>query len=660
MNKTFSILLFGILLCAVWTTSARAETVTGPDGRLCVELTISNSQPTYSVTYDGKAILLSSPLGLVTNDADFSRSLQTVSAVSGKREEHYTLNRSKCSEVNYIANTLLWTLKNEKGQTFSIMFAVSNNDVAFRYEIPYQNDRASVRIDDELTGFRFPDGTTTFLTPQSHAMIGWKRSKPSYEEEYAYDAPMASRSFYGHGYTFPCLFRIGESGWALVSETGTDRNYCGCRLSDTQDGNLYSVEFPMMEENNGNGTISPAFSLPGSTPWRTITVGNTLKPIVETTAPWNTVSELYDVHPSISSSSFGKSTWSWIVWQDASMNWDDQVAYIDLAHTLGYKYILIDAGWDKQLGYEKMEKLIRYAQSQKVDVFLWYSSSGYWNDIVQTPVNIMDDPIARRRDMKWMQRLGVKGIKVDFWGGDKQETMRLYEDVFVDANEYGLMVICHGCTLPRGWERMFPNYVGSEAVLASENLVFSQHACDIEALATATHPFIRNAVGCMEWGGSFLNRRIGRGNQRGNHRRTTDCHELAQAVLFQNPIQNFAITPENLKPESEGGAPKVSLDFMKEVPTTWDKTCFIDGYPGRFVVLARGHEGKWYVAGNNAEKETKTLTLDLSGMFKKGDRAVLYSDRDDREPQRMEIKISNPKKVKVRMLSAGGFVIVSL
>lgn len=142
---------------------------------------------------------------------------------------------------------------------------------------------------------------------------------------------------------------------------------------------------------------------------------------------------------------------------------------------MGYEYVLIDNWWDTNIGRERMKDFIDYAHSKNVDVFLWYSSSGYWNDIVQGPTNYMDNPIIRKKEMKWLHNIGVKGIKVDFFGGDKQETMRLYEAILSDADDNGLMVIFHGCTLPRGWERMYPNYVGSEAVLASENLIFQQH-----------------------------------------------------------------------------------------------------------------------------------------------------------------------------------------
>ena len=478
-------------------------------------------------------------------------------------------------------------------------------------------------------------------------MIGWKRTKPSYEEEYKADAPLNARSQYGHGYTFPCLFRVGGDGWVLVSETGVDSHYCASHLSDATDG-LFTIAFPMPEENNGNGTVAPAFALPGATPWRTITVGETLKPIVETTVPWDVVKPLYETEHDYKP---GRGTWSWILWQDGSINYDDQVHYVDLAAAMGYEYVLIDNWWDTNIGYDRMEQLIKYAHSKGVDVFLWYSSSGYWNDIEQGPTNRMDTPIIRKREMKWLQSQGVKGIKVDFFGGDKQETMRLYEDILSDADDHGLMVIFHGCTIPRGWERMYPNYVGSEAVLASENLIFNQHFCDEEAFNATLHPFIRNTVGCMEFGGCFLNKRLNRGNDGGSIRRTTDVFQLATTVLFQNPIQNFALAPGNLT-----DAPQLCLDFMKQIPTTWDETRFIDGYPGKYVVLARRHADTWYVAAINAGKETLKLKLTLPMLA--GETVSFYSDDKQQQPQEKAVKIKADGSIQLVLQSQGGAVLV--
>ena len=641
-------ILFALALGAssIW---AQQATVSGPDNQLKVEVSVDNGNPFYSVTYKGKTILEKSPLGFVADIGDFSKGMTYVEQKSRSIEEDYKLDRIKHSEVKYQANELTVTLENADKKPIDVTFRVSDNDIAFRYEMPRYGETGSIVIEKEATGFDFPSYTTVFLTPQSTPMIGWKRTKPSYEEEYITDAPLTTHSQFGEGFTFPGLFRIGNDGWALVSETGVDSRYCASHLSDATPEGLFTIAFPMPEENNGNGTVAPGLALPGITPWRTITVGDNLKPIVETTVPWDVVKPLYTSEHTYQ---YGKGTWSWLVWQDASINYDDQVKFIDLAATMGFKYTLIDSWWDKNIGYDRMEELIKYAQSKNVDVFLWYSSSGYWNDIIQGPINKMDNPIERKKEMKWMKKLGVKGIKVDFFGGDKQETMRLYEAILSDADDYGLMVIFHGCTLPRGWERMHPNYVGSEAVLASENFVFSQHYDDVEAFNACLHPFIRNTVGCMEFGGSILNKRYNRTNDGGSIRKTTDAFQLATAVLFQNPIQNFAITPNNLT-----DAPQQALDFLKDVPTTWDETVFIDGYPGKYCVLARRHADKWYIAGINAEKEPLKLTLNLP-MLQKGDKIPFYSDTNDRLLQMKEKAIKKPSEVKVIIQPEGGIVLV--
>ena len=629
--------------------AAQSVSVNGPDGKL--QLTVScpsaNGEVSYAVTYNGKQMLESSPLGMETNVGDFYRGLQLKEHKVTALDTVYEQSRIKASHIHYRANELLCSFVNGEGKNVQITFRVSNNDVAFRYTLPREQGKGSVTVNSERTGFRFPSQTTTFLCPQSDAMIGWKRTKPSYEEEYKADAPMNERSGYGHGYTFPCLFKVGDDGWVLLSETGVDSRYCGSRLSDWDNG-VYRIAFPMPEENNGNGTVAPAFSLPGSTPWRTVTVGETLKPIVETTVPWDVVEPRYttthDYKP-------GRGTWSWILWQDGSINYDDQVRYVDLAAAMGYEYVLIDNWWDNNIGRDRMEQFIKYARSKGVEVFLWYSSSGYWNDIEQSPVNRMDNSIARKQEMRWLQSLGVKGIKVDFFGGDKQETLRLYEEILSDADDHGLMVIFHGCTLPRGWERMYPNYVGSEAVLASENLVFSQHFCDNEAFNATLHPFIRNAVGCMEFGGVFLNKRLNRGNDGGTIRRTTDIFQLATAVLFQNPIQNFALAPNNLT-----DAPQICLDFMKQVPTTWDETRFIDGYPGRYIVLARRHGNTWYIAAANATAEPLKLKLDLPMLA--GQEVSLYSDDKKMQSQLKLQKIKTDGSLQLTVQPQGGAVIV--
>lgn len=640
-------LLTCLFVWALLPAFARQALLMSPDTQLKVLVSLEQGMPVYSITYRDQTFVENSPLGLITTAGDFSKDMTWGGQREERIEKNYRETRLKRAKVHYVANELTCTFMNADSLPIEVVFRVSDRDVAFRYRLPRQAETGSVVVQEEKTAFRFPRHTTTFLCPQSDAMIGWKRTKPSYEEEYKADAPMNERSRYGHGYTFPCLFHLGDQGWVLVSETGVDSRYCASRLSDWTEEGGYQVAFPMAEENNGNGTVEPAFALPGSTPWRTITIGETLKPIVETTVPWDLVDPLY---ASEHTYRFGRGTWSWILWQDGSICEEDQKTFIDLAAAMGYEYVLIDNWWDTRIGRDRMESLVAYARSKQVDVFLWYSSSGYWNDIQQGPVNCMDQPIARKREMKWLRSLGVKGIKVDFFGGDKQETMRLYESILSDADDYGLMVIFHGCTLPRGWERMYPNYVGSEAVLASENLVFDQHFCDQEAFNACLHPFIRNTVGCMEFGGCFLNKRLNRTNDGGTIRRTTEGFQLATTVLFQNPIQNFALAPNNLTDASDA-----CIDFLKQVPTTWEETVFIDGYPGKYVVLARRHGDTWYVAALNAQKEPLKLRLSLP-MLRCGEKVKVYGDDPKRNAYAAERLLKQTEGVEWTLLPEGGAV----
>lgn len=625
--------------------AARQEVcLTNPEESLTLRVSVAEGAPLYSLALGEKILIEDSPLGLITDFADFSKCLNIESWKKGEKIIDYRLDRIKKSSVCDTASTLLITFVNTKGQKLQGEFVMTGNDLGFRYLIPQQDGYASTRVIRELTGFRIPDNSIAFLTPQSDAMIGWKRTKPSYEEEYIIDAPLNQKSAYGHGFTFPCLFRVGDDGWVLISETGVDRNYCASHLSDRNDG-VFSISFPMAEENNGNGTVEPGFVLPGATPWRTVTVGDKLKPIVETTIPWDLTEPVFTSDKAYSP---GKATWSWILWQDESINDKDLRTYAEFARDMGFEYTLIDNWWNSRLGRKGMEDLIRYCHEIGVEPLLWYSSSGYWNDIVQGPVNRMDNPRIRRKEMRWLQDNGVKGIKVDFFGGDKQETMRLYEDILSDADDFGIAVVFHGCTLPRGWEKMYPNYVGSEAVLASENLIFNQHFCDKEAENATLHPFIRNAVGAMEFGGTLLNHRLNRNNDGGNIRRTTDAFELATAVLFQSPQQNFALAPNNLK-----DAPAAAIEFMKTVPTRWDNIEFIDGYPGKYVILSRTNANTDYIAGINAQKEPMKVSIDIP----EGD-VVMLSDGKNGKLIRSMPKIKSGKKLTVTMQPDGGFVVI--
>jgi len=671
------IVLMMALALAVSSFGANEKRIDSPDGKVSVTVSDEGGKPQYAVTLNGQQVILPSPLGLKMNFADLTQGLTLKDCEVQTVEDEYLLHTTKQSQVKVVATEAVCHFTKDDRQVLDIFFHVTGRDVAFRYKIYSRRARGGETlvgvVESEASAFVLPDGTTTFLCPQSKPMGGFARTSPSYETSYTLDDE-AGKNGWGEGYTFPCLFKVqapptvskgasnagkprkksdvapsgAEGGaWILISETGTDGGYVGCRLLN-DGGTKYKIGFPQQGELNGIGSVTPGVSLPALTPWRTITIGETLAPIVETTVANDLVRPKYAPSKEYT---YGKGSWSWIIGMDSSCNFDEQKRYIDFSAAMGWRSVLIDAFWDRQIGYEKMAELARYGREKGVGIFLWYNSNGSWNDAPQTPIGKMDKSSTRRKEMAWMQQNGILGIKVDFFGGDKQPMMQLYEDILTDANEFGIQCIFHGCTLPRGWERMYPNYVASEAVLASENLHFGQGACDAEARNACTHTFIRNTVGSMDFGGSTLNKYYNADNQHGSIRRTSDVFALSTAVLFQSSVQHFAMAPNNLT-----DAPDWAVQFMKDVPTTWDEVKFIDGYPGKYVIMARRCGQRWYIAGINAQKEPVAIKLDLTTFFKKGAAITTYTD-DAQLNGAMRQMTFNAKPLAINIPENGGIVI---
>ena len=652
---------------------ANAQDAVSPDGLLKVSVSNDGGKAAYTVVYDGTTVIASSPLGLKTSIGDFTSDIKLDKVSEAKSvSEKYSLPNAKKSNIEYTANEVSYTftkefevrsrngVRKETRPVFDVVMHVDNNNVAFKYVVYPQGDRLACLVEQELTAYTMPEGTSTFLCPQMTPQGGFARTTPSYETYYEFDASMGKNG-QGRGFTFPALFRIEQPAapvkkgkvaepnnlWVMLNETNVGSNYCGSRIEYTST-NTYSIAYPEMTEFGGVGTSAPGLMLPGDTPWRTITVGRSLAPVAETTIQWDLVKPIYKASQEYK---YGRSAWSWIIRMDASCNFDEQKEYVDFAAAMGWEYLLVDAWWDREIGYERMEQLSKYAQSKGVGLFLWYNSNGYWNDAPQGPRGKMHTLIERRKEMAWLKKAGIKGLKIDFVGSDKQQTMQMYEEIMYDANEFGLMIIFHGCTIPRGWERMYPNFVACEAVRASENLAFGQYENDIEARNGTIHPVLRNSIGNMDFGGSTLNKHYSKNNERGTTRRTSDVYALATAILFQTPVQNFAMAPNNLT-----DAPAWAVDFMKAVPTSWDDVRFIDGYPGKYLVMARRTGDKWYLAAINAEEKPLVLNLNLD-LFEVGQELSLYSDDASLNGSVAPLKVNKKKVVKVTVPCNGGLVV---
>jgi hypothetical protein len=646
-----------LLPAVLW---AEETVLKSPNGQLAVRIDNQGGQLHYQVSLNGSVALEKSRLGLVTDYADFSRNLSWLDVKTSRIDTVRKMTRTKAATSHYVANCADVTLRSANGYDMVLTFRVADNDVAYRYSLMRQNrDRygnpKGCIILDECSSFRLPDSARAFISPQINPMTGWEKTKPSYEEDYLSEMPVAAKSQFGEGYIFPALFH-NEHNWVLLGETGVDSHYCGSHLKDWTVDCGYQIAFPNDDEWRGKTSGKPGLNVPGTTPWRTVTVGETLKPIVETTIAYDLVNPRYEATTDYLP---GRYTWSWLIWQDRSVNYDDQVRFIDLAASLGLEYCLVDNWWDQQIGRDRMEQLAAYARSKGVKLMLWYNSNGWWNDAPQTPRDCMNTAAARDREMAWLRSIGVAGIKVDFFGSDKQEAMSLYEDILTDANRYGLAVIFHGCTIPRGWEVMFPNYIASEACLASENVYFTEEHARSEAYELTMHPFVRNALGSFDWGGIILNKYMSRDNRSRHPRYTGDIFELASGVAIQTYVNCVALTP-NAAEET----PDFEKEFIRGMPTSWDEVRFLDGYPGRYVALARRSGDRWYIVAMNATDRVLELNLDMSSFGWNGSVRTCLRDLPAKKGERFmpaektTLKINKKGFTKIRLQPNGGTIIL--
>jgi hypothetical protein len=361
----------------------------------------------------------------------------------------------------------------------------------------------------------------------------------------------------------------------------------------------FKVGFPESVEHKENGAVNPVSTLPWETPWRIVTLSDNLGTLVESTLGTDLAK------PSVlKDDSFiqpGRSSWSWVLYKDDSIIYSVQKRFIDFSSDMGWEYCLIDVDWDSKIGYEKIGELADYAKGKNVNLIMWYNSAGDWNTAPYTPRDKMLTEESREVEFKRLRELGIKGIKVDFFGADGQSMMAYYQDILESAAKYGLIVNCHGSTLPRGWQRTYPNLVSMESIKGFEFVTFEQVNADLEAEHSTIIPFTRNIFDPMDFTPVCFS------EVPNITRKTTNSFELALSVIFLSGVQHYAEIPEGM-----AKVPVEIKQIMKDVPVDWEETKFIDGYPGDYVIIARRKDSVWYVAGINGNLNVKNISIDLS------------------------------------------------
>ena len=638
----------GVLLtcCAIvfYTTAYCSDSFTtkSPDGKVSAKVWLTGEgEPVYTVSHTGSTVLKQSRLGVVRSDGEFSSKL-TLDSVSAQQSvtDHYTLLHGKRLQCTYTGNKRVLYLKNSAAQAMEIIFQVSNDGVAFRYHFP-DNSSSPVTMYKEATTFHFDTSTKAFLQPCDDARIGWSFASPSYENYYQMDIPVGTVGPNQAGWVMPALFHFGKY-WISITETGLDTNYCGSRLSQFSPDGEYAIQFPEPQENKSGGPFLPTSTLPWYTPWRIIAVTDNLGALVESTIETDLAAPAqYDVSSWVQP---GIASWSWVILKDDSTVFDVQKEYIDFASKMHWNYCLIDALWDTQIGYEKIEQLAEYAKTKDVKVLLWYNSAGDWNTAPQTPRDRMLTRKSRRAEFQKLKKMGIGGVKVDFFGGDGQSFIQYYIDILKDAADYHLAVNFHGATFPRGWSRTYPNLVSMEAIRGEEYVTFGQFFADQQPSHCAMIPFTRNLFDPMDF------TPVNFSGIPHIKRRTTKGFELALSVLFTSGIQHIAETPAGMMMQKD-----FVQKYMSTVPFTWDDVKFVDGYPGKYVVLARRKADEWYIAGINGENSTRSVTLTASFVGKMSKGTLISDGNDANDLIKKNINLSHP--IHLTMQPYGGFVI---
>ena len=624
-------LIFLLFLLRFMTYAQNEWTAYSPDHAIQISLSNSNGKLSYQVLSGQEVLIQPSSLGIETSSGIFSNNLSFVKTSSKKIDEKYTLTIGKRKENHATANETSVVFKNENGGLLEVDLRAYNDGVAFRYQFPGKG--ADITVTNETTEFAVPTGGKVWFEPYS----------APYENVYTNGIAVGTNAKDSSGWAFPALFQTGNH-WLLLTESNVTRNYFSSHLQQNCENGVYKLALPAQREAKGTGNTSGAGPTPFTTPWRTIIIGKKLGAIVESNLVYhlsdpNIIGDVSWIKP-------GRASWSW--WSDhaSSKDFNKLKSFVDLAKQMGWEYSLVDANWNIMQG-GTVEELAKYAKTQNIGLILWYNSGGPHNTVTEQPRDIMSDPARRKEEFKKLRSWGVRGVKVDFFESDKQNVIQLYHDILTDAAKEHIFVDFHGCTVPKGWSRTYPNLMSMEAVRGAENYGWSKDFAQQAPQQNTIFTYTRNVVGPMDYTPVTFS------DYDCCPHVTTNSHELALSVLFETGILHFA----------DKAASYQNLDnrvkhFMRTVPTTWDDTKFIQGEPGKETVLARRNKNTWYIAAANGEDSQKTITLKLpflSGNYK----ATIIADGSAaREIKVSEMNVTKNGTINIDMLPNGGFTVV--
>ena len=547
-----------------------AQQMSSPNGRISAQA----EGKTLVISYEGKKALQMEELPFTNTDFSF---------VHNVKEDYRMLTgkRLGCSNEGkeYVATL---------GEGIKMVLRLYNDGIAFRYDYP------EAWTGSDPTVFRILEGTRRWMQQWTDSYEGFFPLSTTYKVEPvpSFSGISKSEEGYNNRWGYPALLEPQDGLFVLLSEANIEHGQsASCLYNDKE-------LFKVVPADLTKGTVP----IVRNTPWRVAIIGS-LAEVVESTL----ITDVSNPCQIADTNWIQPGVVSWVYWayNHGSNDYSIIKKYVDMAATLHLPYVLIDAEWDQmdQLASNEgktIEDAVAYAKEKGVKPMIWYNSSVGWVDGAPTPKYRLNKPEDREKEFAWCEKLGVAGVKIDFFSGDNQMNMDYCLDLLESAARHHLLVNFHGATIPRGWQRTWPNLMSTEGVYGAEwyNNVptFTAKA----AAHNATLPFTRNVIGPMDYTPCAF-------SDSQHPHITTHAHELALTVLFESGLQHLAD-----KPESFLAQPQEVQDFLSHLPSVWDETRFVSGYPGECVVIARRSGNTWYIAGINGTDEEKDLPL-LSG-----------------------------------------------
>lgn len=565
-------------------------------------------------------------LGLSRSDQDFSNELKFVKVSKPLIvNENYTALHGKRAQCSNSANEVVVSFENPGKTKLNLIIRAYNDGIAFRYEFPEKNGDTFI-MKDELTSYTIPEGTKRWMEKWD---LGNEALYTFIKDEHLQQS-----------WSYPALFNSRDSTcWYLIHEADVNRSNCGSKLSNIADKSSYKITFP--DPGDGEGEAQPTITLPWKSPWRVIIIGS-LADIVESTlvddvCPPSNLTNTEWIKP-------GKASWNY--WSNNHGTKDYKVVceFADLAAAMNWPYTLLDWEWDQMSNGGNLEDALKYIHSKGIKPLLWYNSGAFkW--VQATPRDRMLTHENRIEEFSKLKKLGVVGVKVDFFLSEKQDMIRYYLDILDDAARYEIMVYFHGCLVPRGWARTYPHLMTYEGIRGAEWYNNGPEFTTTAPEHNAVIPFTRNVVGSMDYTPvTFTNSQY--------PHITSYGHELALSVVFESGIQHMAD-----RPSGYNELPDAARTFLKEVPNAWDDTKLIDGYPGRDIIIARQKHNIWFIGGLNSEtlEKKKTLTFNFLTEAVKYKLTLIADGKHDKELTTSYLVVDKSSSIDIKMLRRGGF-----